>query len=234
VQKLQQREREVRRAERLAAVGQLAAGVAHEIRNPLTSIKLLIQTSRRDPAAGGLSEEDLDLIEQEIQRLEQAVQTFLNYARPPKLERSPCDLTLLVRRTFGLVRGRAESQHVTLQFKEPEHPLVIDADRGQLQQVLVNLALNALDAMPQGGTLDVRVVRKSENEVELTVTDSGTGIAPDVLNQLFEPFVTAKETGLGLGLVVSRRIVEDHGGTITGANRKEGGACFVIRLPVKG
>src|SRR5262245_49598748 len=232
VQKLQQREREVRRAERLAAVGRLAAGVAHEVRNPLTSIKLLIQTSRRDPAAGGLSDEDLDLIEQEIQRLERSVRTFLDYARPPKLERTACDLARLVRGTLGLVRGRAESQHVQLRFSEPEPPPVIDADAGQVQQVLVNLTLNALDAMPHGGTLTIGVTAGPET-AEITVTDTGPGVAADVLPRLFEPFATNKETGLGLGLVVSKRIVEDHGGTITARDRPGGGACFAVRLPVR-
>jgi two-component system sensor histidine kinase HydH len=231
VEKLQQREREVLRAERLAAVGQLAAGVGHEIRNPLTSIKLLIQTSRHDPQAGGLSDEDLDLIEQEIQRLERAVQGFLDYARPPKLQRTACDLAGVVQKTLNLVRGRADRQHVILQFQEPDSPVILEADAAQLQQVLVNLTLNALDAMPHGGRLEITLEAKDPAAVNLRVTDSGPGIPPDIFSRIFEPFVTGKETGLGLGLVVSKRIVEEHGGTIKATNRDDAGAEFILKLP---
>jgi two-component system sensor histidine kinase HydH len=234
VEKLQQREREVLRAERLAAVGQLAAGVGHEIRNPLTSIKLLIQTSRRDPQSGGLSDEDLDLIEQEIQRLERAVQGFLDYARPPKLQRTACDLAALVQKTLNLVRGRAERQHVTLLFQESELPVILEADASQLQQVLVNLTLNALDAMPHGGKLEIAVATKETNSVELRIRDTGPGVPPEIFPRIFEPFVTGKETGLGLGLVVSKRIVEEHGGTIRASNRSSGGAEFTLKLPRTG
>ncbi|HEV3146859.1 MAG TPA: ATP-binding protein [Gemmataceae bacterium] len=231
VEKLQQREREVLRAERLAAVGQLAAGVGHEIRNPLTSIKLLIQTSRRDPSAGGLSEEDLDLIELEIQRLERAVQGFLDYARPPKLQRMAGDLAEMVRKTMSLVRGRAERQRVDLRFPEPSAPVILEADAEQLQQVLVNLMLNALDAMPHGGKLDIAVEPNEAGWVELRIRDTGSGIPAEILPRIFEPFVTGKETGLGLGLVVSKRIVEEHGGTIRASNLEHAGAEFTLRLP---
>ncbi|WP_161967775.1 sensor histidine kinase [Fimbriiglobus ruber] len=237
VGKLQQKEREVRRAERLAAVGQLAAGVAHEVRNPLTSVILLIETSRKDPAAGGLTGEDLDLIEQELHRIESSLQIFLDYARPPSLERKPCDLTAVVRDALALVRGRLDLNRVRVVFDAPPGPVVLDADREQLRQVVLNLALNALDVMPAGGTLTVAVrppaeaVEGESPAAEIEVRDTGTGISPEILPRLFEPFATGKETGLGLGLVVSRRIVEDHGGTLRGFNPPEGGACFVMRLP---
>jgi signal transduction histidine kinase len=109
---------------------------------------------------------------------------------------------------------------------------VIDADSGQLQQVLVNLVLNALDAMPNGGKLRTSVAFTGRDGVEIIVADTGPGVAPEVRSRLFEPFVTVKKTGLGLGLVVSRRIVEDHGGTIT-EEGGVGGARFAIRLPVR-
>jgi two-component system, NtrC family, sensor histidine kinase HydH len=229
VQKLQQREREVRRAERLAAVGQLAAGVAHEIRNPLTSIKMLIQAGREDPATG-LTEEDLQVIEREIRRLERSLQTFLDFARPPRLERRQQDLVCLIEHTLALIRGRAEKQHVSLAWQRPPGPVRIEADGEQLQQVLVNLLLNALDALPRGGTIEL-TLRPFGSKIEVTVRDSGTGISADVLPRLFQPFASSKETGLGLGLVVSRRIIEDHGGRLLAHNRPEGGAEFVFVLP---
>jgi two-component system sensor histidine kinase HydH len=231
VQKLQQKETEVRRAERLAALGQLAAGIAHEIRNPLTSIKLLVQTTRNDPEAGGLTDDDLRLIEEEIRRMERSLQTFLDYARPPQIQRMACDLAAMIQDGLSLLRGRAGQQDVAIHFEPPIQPVVIEADGEQLRQVVVNLALNALDAMPHGGRLDVELRPRESDAIELSVTDTGPGIAADILPRLFEPFATGKKTGLGLGLVVVRRIAEDHGGVVRGSNLAAGGARFVVALP---
>ncbi len=232
VAQLQQREREVLRADQLVAVGQMAAGVAHELRNPLTSIKMLVQANREEAEARDLPTEDLQIIEQEIRRMERCLQTFLDFARPPQPERRPVSLAVLVDRMFTLVEGRARKQHVTLHFSPPTTPVIVEADADQMQQLLVNLALNALDAMPQGGSLDVSLGAPAHGQVELRVCDTGPGIAPALLPRLFEPFVSSKETGLGLGLVVSRRIAESHGGNLWVTNPPHGGACFVLRLPV--
>ena len=232
VAQLQQREREVLRADQLVAVGQMAAGVAHELRNPLTSIKMLVQANCEEAEARGLPVEDLQIIEQEIRRMERCLQTFLDFARPPQPERRPVSLAMLVQRMFTLVEGRARKQHVTLHFRPPTTPVIVEADADQMQQLLVNLALNALDAMPQGGSLDLSLGVPVHGQVELRVHDTGPGIAPALLPRLFEPFVSSKETGLGLGLVVSRRIAESHGGNLWVTNPPHGGACFVLRLPV--
>jgi signal transduction histidine kinase len=232
VAQLQQREREVLRADQLVAVGQMAAGVAHELRNPLTSIKMLVQANREEAEARGLPAEDLQIIEQEIRRMERCLQTFLDFARPPQPERRPVSLAALVERMLTLVEGRARKQHVTLHFTPPTTPVIVEVDADQIQQLLVNLALNALDAMPQGGSLDVSLGAPVHGQVELRVRDTGPGIAPALLPRLFEPFVSGKETGLGLGLVVSRRIAESHGGNLWVTNPPQGGACFVLRLPV--
>jgi two-component system sensor histidine kinase HydH len=232
VRQLQQRERDVRRAERLAAVGQLAAGMAHEIRNPLTSVQLLVQAARRDPAAG-LTGDDLGLIDGELGRIEALMRTLLDYARPPKLERVACDLAAVAEGALKLVRGRAAQQGVEVKFEPPAAPVTLSADPSQLRQVLVNLLLNALDAMPTGGTLEVAVGREGPSAT-LSVSDTGAGIAPEVQPRLFEPFATGKETGVGLGLVVCKRIAEDHGGAVRGFNRPGGGATFLVTLPTAG
>jgi signal transduction histidine kinase len=231
VERLRQREREVLRAEQLAAVGQLAASVAHEIRNPLTTIKMLIQGVREEVSVRALSPADLEVIESEVRRIERSLKTFLDFARPPRLERAPLDLVTLVEQTLGLIRGRAAKQHVVLAFRRPDGPVPVEADGEQLRQVLVNLMLNALDALPRGGRLEIDLRNGGEREIEVSVEDSGPGIAPEMMPRLFTPFASTKETGLGLGLVVSRRIVEDHGGRLWAVNRPEGGARFTFRLP---
>lgn len=225
VERLQQREREVRRAEQLAALGQLAAGVAHEIRNPLTSIKMLVQSG--EP----LTSEDLSVIESEVRRMEGSLQTFLDYARPPKAERRPTELVAVVRRAFDLLRPRAERQKVEL-VVQAEGEVSLIADPHQLHQVLVNLGLNSLDAMPTGGTLTA-TVRRQNHVVAVEVSDTGPGIPADILGRLFEPFASGKDTGLGLGLVVCKRIAEEHGGSIRGGNELTGGARFTISLPLE-
>jgi signal transduction histidine kinase len=230
VQKLQQREREVLRAEQLAALGQLAAGVAHEIRNPLTSIKMLVQTLREDLEARGAAE-DLQIIEVEIRRMERCLQTFLDYARPPKPDFRPLDLAQPIGRTLALIGGRARKQHVSIDYTPPASPIVVTADSEQIQQLFVNLTLNALDVMPRGGGLTI-AYRRLADQVEVSVCDTGPGIAIQLLPTLFKPFTSTKETGLGLGLVTSQRIAEAHGGSLVGHNQPDGGACFILRLPL--
>jgi signal transduction histidine kinase len=231
VGKLQAREREVLRAEQMNAVGQLAAGAAHELRNPLTSIKLLVQAGRERAELGDLPGAHLALIEREIRRMEHCLQVFLDFARPPRPACRLLDLAEVVQQSFAVIGGRARQQGVALRFNPPPVTMRVEADPAQLQQLIVNLALNALDAMPAGGTLEVTVDATTEGQAQLSVEDTGPGIAEELLPRLFQPFVSTKETGLGLGLVVSRRIAENHQGSLEVDNRPGGGARFTLRLP---
>jgi len=226
-----QRERDLMRADQMAMLGQLAAGMAHELRNPLTAIKGLLQLNLEEDKGGTLPAEDLRIIDKEIRRLERTLQTFLDFARPPKLRRHRLSLSPLVEQTFSLVGSRAGKQRVDLRLALPDRAVLMDIDPDQMQQLLLNLVLNALDAMPQGGTLDVSLCCLEGDQVELQVQDTGPGIAASQLPRIFEPFVSSKEAGLGLGLAVSRRIAEDHGGTLTVTSHPGKGACFVLKLP---
>ncbi len=242
VQQLQQREREMLHAEQLAALGQVAAGVAHELRNPLTSVKMLVQTGLE--AQSGLPADDLAIIEHEVKRMESCIQTFLDFARPPRAERRRTDLNDRIRRAVALVEGRARRQGVALAVDLPPAPVSLEIDPEQIQQVLLNLLLNALDAMPGGGTVRLSVARThwpldgnghppGTSAIEIRIQDTGPGIAPHIRQRLFEPFVSSKETGLGLGLSICKRLIEAHGGTIHGDNSREGGAVFRFLLPTQ-
>ena len=201
------------RAEQLMALGQIAAGMAHELRNPLTSIKGLIQVNQREFEDRGAPVHDFQVIEQEIRRMERSLQAFLDFARPPRPERHRLDLALLVERVAALVQGRAKKQHVSIEFTAPDVPAQAEVDADQVQQLLLNLLLNALDAMPSGGSIRISLRHAGAATVEIEVADTGPGIAPHILPVIFDTFVTDKESGVGLGLPVSRRIAEDHRGS---------------------
>ena len=225
------RERYLRRAEQMMALGQVAAGVAHELRNPLTAVKGLIQVNLRRAAAAAIPAEDLSVIEHEIRRMERTLQTFLDFARPPKPDRRLMDLSEVVERVFSLVSGRANKQNVALNLLPRDVPVLANVDQDQLQQLVLNLVLNALDAMPAGGTIEIEICPPRDSFVEIYVRDTGPGISTEVLPKIFETFVSSKETGVGLGLPVSKRIAEDHGGSLSTYNLPGAGACFLLRLP---
>ncbi len=225
------RETEALRAQQMATLAQLATGVAHEIRNPLTSIKMLIQVNRASFAKTGLPTDDLELVEYEIRRMERSINSLLQYARPEKCEFTEFDLQEVLRRTVQLISGRCELQNVELSINPPSHSLKLIGDPAQIQQLLLNLTLNALDAMPEGGRLSISIETK-ESAIEIAVRDSGSGIDSNMLNQLFTPFATTKPNGVGLGLGICRRIAEAHHGTLSGVNQILGGAEFLLTLPL--
>lgn len=228
VQQLHEREREVHRAEQLASLGKLAAGVGHELRNPLTAVKMLIQTGLEDDQT--LNQADLKIIDTEVRRMERSLQTFLAFARIPKPERRQVNLNAQIQNTLALISGRAKKQQVQTLVEAVDGDIITSVDEGQIQQVLVNLAFNSLDAMPSGGHLTIRALKEPRG-IRVEVIDDGKGFSEAERARLFEPFVSTKENGLGLGLVISRRIIEEHGGTLSAAHTPGGGATFVIQLP---
>jgi signal transduction histidine kinase/uncharacterized protein with PQ loop repeat len=230
----------VKERERLAALGQMAAGLAHEIRNPLGSIKGAAQYLL--PAEGAkpdASSEFLQIIVEEVNRLNKIVSQFLDYARPYRGDQSPLDINMLVRKTVQLLEREEGAARVEITTNLADLPQA-RADAEQLRQVFLNLLLNALQAMPNGGKMHVSTsLRKATRRgataafLEVRFRDTGVGIPAGDLKNLFVPFFTTKEDGTGLGLPISQRIVENHGGTIEVRSRPGQGSTFIVLLPVE-
>lgn len=223
---------EVLQSERRAAVGELAAGVAHELRNPLTSVKLLLQHASASARNPHIERTEMNLILGEIRRMESTIQGLLDFSRTPKLNRVSHDLRDTLQKSLNLLDGRLKQRQIALVTVQPPSAVIVDGDHEQLCQVFVNLLLNAIDALPDGGRIDLLLTRSAESQtVVVRIHDSGPGIAPQILSRLFEPFATTKERGTGLGLAVSQRIILAHGGILSASNHADGGAVISVELP---
>ena len=230
--------------DRLAALGQMAAGLAHEIRNPLGSIKGAAQYLQPGPGGATSREgtrEFLDIIVEEVNRLNKIVSQFLDYARPYRGEQRQLEVAEVLRKTMALFAKEAEGHgkaEIVTEFADKMPPVRADAE--QLLQVFLNLSLNALQAMPNGGELLIatalrRSTRRGANAafLEVRFRDTGVGIPAGDLKNLFIPFFTTKEKGTGLGLPISQRIIENHGGTIEVRSQPGEGATFTVLLPIE-
>jgi two-component system sensor histidine kinase HydH len=227
-------ETEVERGERLSALGNLAAVVGHEVRNPLNAISMGLQRLRREfqpPGDPAEYSRVMDLMQGEVKRLNRIVEEFLSLARPLPLKLDAVRVEELLQDVTALVGGDAETRGIRLTLNVPPDLPAVRVDRDHLKQVLLNLVVNGLDAMPRGGTLTLRASALRESLV-LTVEDTGEGIPADLLPGIFEPYVTTKTKGMGLGLAIARRIVEAHGGRIEVESRLGAGSRFVITLPL--
>jgi signal transduction histidine kinase len=239
-QQIEQSDRAATRSVQLAAVGQLAAGLAHELRNPLTAMRMLVEAGREQMDSGdGLDRRDLEVLDEEIARLEKLVASFLDFARPPRLEEIAIDARILVEQTLHIVSGQARQRGVTMDWQRPAETIMAEADPVQMRQVLLNLMLNAIEAVGECGKVTVELggevkpdfKRTQLKDIVIHVSDNGPGVSDEMKEKIFEPFVSSKDTGMGLGLAVSRRIVEAHGGTLVVADNPPGGARFTICLP---
>jgi two-component system sensor histidine kinase HydH len=229
-QRLQAQERDLLRAEQLATVGQLATGVAHEIRNPLTGVKLLLQAAVKPQNPTPLTVERLQLLLQEVARIERTVQGLMDFARTPPLDRRVQDLRPILDASLNVAQSRAEIKSVALRCQTSAGPLWTSVDHDQFLSLLTNLLFNAIDASSAGAEVRVSAKADENGTVQVSVVDSGPGLA-QVAGSLFVPFATTKPAGTGLGLTVAQRIARDHGGTLDAANRPGGGACFTLTLP---
>jgi len=231
VGRLQQTRLEALRAEQLAMVGQLAAGIAHEVRNPLMAIKILVQAGAERYPDGNLRGRELGVLEEEISRLERLICSFLDFARPPQVEKRPVDASKVLEQTLDLLAAKAELHGVHLRTEKSSGSLLIEADLGQFHQLLFNLVLNAIEASLPGGTVTIHL-DATVASLRVSVTDEGNGLPESLGDTIFEPFISGKQTGMGLGLSICRRVVETHRGTLVAVNRPEGGAEFTATLPM--
>ena len=229
-------EAEVLQRERLSALGNMAAAVAHEVRNPLNAISMGLQRLKAEfqPAD---DQEDYSrltaLMLGEVQRLNTIVEQFLSLARPIEINAEALPLPEVLKELASLEDSDAKRSQVQIRVIAAPNLPALKADPDLLTQVLLNLMLNGLQAMPEGGTLTLEAKTSNSNFL-IAVTDTGTGIAAENHRRIFEPYFTTKAKGTGLGLAISRRIIEAHGGTITAANETAGGCRFEICLPLYG
>jgi signal transduction histidine kinase len=235
--KLRETREQIRQSEKWALTGKLAAGVAHSIRNPLTSVKIRLFSLARslDPAAE--QKEDLDVIAEEIKHIDTIARNFLEFSRPPKLKMQQVSPSDVVDLTVQLVRHRLESSSTTLEVVRNGRLPRITIDPDQLKEVLANLIFNACEAMGMGGRITVTeeqgVADPLGKVVVLRVADSGPGIPAEIQDSVFQPFYSSKEEGTGLGLSIAKRIVEEHGGWLTLRSKPGEGAMFIITLPTR-
>jgi len=221
-----------RRQDRLAAIGRMAASIAHEIRNPLAAMRGSIQMLRADMEGQSSQTELMEIILRESDRLNRIISDFLNYARPRSIIQSKVDVGELLRRTFTLLRNSAElNEHQIIGEDVPDEPVLVGADAEQLQQVFWNLARNALQSMPDGGELRAAVQPQKDNRLRIAFADTGRGMSPQQVEHLFEPF-SSTTGGTGLGLSIVYQIIRDHGGTINVRSREGQGTTITIELPL--
>jgi len=242
---LLEKEAQLHRADRLSALGQLSAGLAHEIRNPLGAIKGAVEILEEDYPAGHPKAEFYAIILKEVKRLNDVVTNFLNFARPVSMRFVPVDVREVLASLEGLVSGEARAHRVQIRTSFHVGPSRVMADEALLKQAFLNIMLNALEAMPDGGELaistrvadpkTVGVMDSDDREewLEAVFDDTGTGIPEEHVGRVFDPFFTTKKDGTGLGLAITYRIIENHRGIIRVTSQPGKGTTFIITLPVE-
>jgi signal transduction histidine kinase len=225
----------LRKNERLTTLGLLAAEIAHEIRNPLTVLKLLHGGLGVDFAEGDPRRTDMRVIGEKLDQLESIVTRVLSFAKAPSSLHSRWSLADIVEDTLVLVRLKLTQSKVTVMFEPPARPLFVDAHKGQIQQVLLNLLLNATHAMPEGGIIRLTIATDEQggsHHARLDITDTGTGVADEIRDRIFDSFLSGRPDGTGLGLAIAKRILLSHHGDIALVHTSRAGTSMRITLPL--
>jgi len=216
-------------AARLSTLGELSASLAHEIRNPLASIRLVSDNLRDLMTQSEEASEYLDILRKEVERLNLVVEQYLSMAKTQKSKQQDVDVNQAIHDVLLLVGQPAQKQQIVLDFQEGRIPL-IEGEQTQLKQAFLNLALNAIQAMPDGGRLRI-ITSAEQGSLSITFTDTGQGLQGEDVEQIFAPFYTTRDKGTGLGLAITRKIIESHSGTIHALPAEPTGISFSIRLP---
>ena len=223
---------EILRMDRLVSLGKLASGIAHELRNPLAGIKTTAQALGEEFSEDDSRREYLNRITKEIDRLNELLKTFFSFAKPQKLNLVYCHIKDVINEIIPfLIKEIADRGIHFLEHYDP-HLSRIKVDKSQMYQVFLNLFLNALQAMPNGGQLKIEVKPLASGLIQIAVSDTGKGIPPHIVDKVFDPFFTTKPKGIGLGLSITYQIIKKHGGTIRVESKLEEGTSFMINLPV--
>jgi len=228
---LQSSFQQLRRADRLSALGELSAGLAHEIRNPLGSVEGAVQILRRPSLRQETREEFGELAQKELNRLKGLLTHFLDFARPQAPQRVPTEPRLLLESVAKLASETAKMGGVQIRVEAAAGLPAVLFDSEQIGQVLLNLVINAVQAMPQGGQIVLRGCCEADS-ILLEVVDEGIGIAPENLERIFNPFFTTRQGGTGLGLAIAYRIISQHNGDIAARSNPDRGMTFTIQLPL--
>ncbi len=231
ITKIKEMEEQVMRSQRLAAIGEMAAGIAHEIRNPIASISGSIEVLKEELEEINQTSPLMTIILREVDRLNKFVSNFLQFSRQTMIKKEKFLLKDLIHDILLSLKNRSDwNQEVEVEMEIPAS-LSIHGDSGQLRQVFLNLFFNALQAMPNGGSLCISAKNRDES-VEIAIQDTGTGMSQDIIDRMFNPFFTTKENGTGLGLAIVHRIVKDHQGEILIKSRQDQGTQVVLTLPI--
>lgn len=237
-QKLQQQsdriiliEEQLRRAEKLSTLGEMAAVLAHEIRNPLSSIRGTAEILKDDYKPGNPKHEFVEIQIKETERLNRVVEDFLHMARPQPADMQQCPVQDELETIVNLVANDARKRQIDLKLEPSTSPVVIKADGEKLRQAFLNIIINALQATPAGGSVTISMQQQA-GSCEILFRDTGHGIAEETLEKIFEPFHTPKPDGTGLGLAITKKIIESHGGTLSVKSELNHGTTVTVRLPM--
>ncbi len=231
-----QSEATLRKNEQLTTLGLLAAEIAHEIRNPLTVLKLLFGTLKLDYAGGDPRATDARVITEKLNQLEAIVGRVLHFSKAPSDLHSRWSVTDIISDTLVLIRLKLSQSKIKLKFQPPGGAPLVNGHKGQLQQVLLNLLINATQAMPEGGIITIELIREDRSEggeiIRIDVTDTGSGIPIEIRESIFESFLSGRPDGTGLGLAIAKRILLSHHGDIVLHESGETGTTMSIILPL--